>query len=423
MIALVVIILLVFFPWRLETEGERRPLATGILVVILAGLHLLLEVEARRGGPAGTGSFLYNWFTYGVFPADFRALTLFTSQLLHGDIIHLLGNAWILWVYGQGVERKTGPLVFLAIFVLTGAVANLAYLKMVPSYLTHIPTIGASAGISGILGFVLLAMPASRVAFLSVIPPHRIPVPAFLPLLLWFGGQLFAGFTQIETEAIEVNHWVHIFGFLAGVLGGLAWKVLVGSRVEVAAIRETVSLEAIVALAAGGRFAEASTALDKAIQSASHSQGGIGPRLQIERARIAAATGAADAREALRLAEDLLSVKAHGDFLQAYVLLEALDPAAAAREDLLRGAGNAYAESGNAREALRCWLRLLSVSSNPETQERLLFQIARHLVQKLNQPEPARACLKALLAAFPSGRLAKEAEFMLTRQLAPGTRS
>ncbi len=424
MIGLVVILALLLFPWDLEGEGERRPWGTGILVTALAVLHLLLEVQARRAGESGAGSFVYNWFTYGVFPAAFRPHTLVTSQLLHGDIIHLVGNLWMLWIYGRGLERRVGTPILLVAFFATGAVANLAYLRMVPSYLTHIPTIGASAGIAGILGFVLLALPTARVIFLSTIPPHRFFLPAFIPLLVWFTGQLFEGFASIETETIEINHWVHIYGFIAGVLAGLAWRYFIGSREQVATIRETQSLEVITRCEAAGDKAGAAQALATALEAAQGASAGLSTHLQVERARIRIASGKHDEglREALRLAEDLLAMKDHAGFLQAYVLLETHAPEmVAARPEFVRGAGAAFAELGNAREALRCWMRALSHTSDPELQERLLFQVARLCLQKLNQPEPARACLKALLAAWPTGKLAKEAEFILKRQLAGPT--
>lgn len=419
MIALIVILAFLFFPWRLETGEERRPWATGGLAILLVGLHAVIAVQAHRAGDAGMGSLLQNWFTYGLFPAGFQPHMLFSAQLLHADLLHLLGNAWLLWVYGQGVERRIGPLLLLGLVFGTGAFAHLGWLRMAPDYLSHIPTIGASSGIAGILGFVLLAMPSSRVAFLTVVPPHRLHVPAFLPLGLWFGGQLFAGFATIETETLSVNHWVHVYGFIAGVLCGLAWRYFVGSRDEVAVIRETSSLEEIARLVGRGETPAAQAALDRALAAAAKTRAGIGTHLQVERARIAFLSGrhADGVREAVRLCEDLLAVKAGVDFLHPYLLLANHAPNEAARPSFLKGAGQAYAEAGNGREALRCWMRLLAITEESEAQERLLFQSAQLLAQKMSRPDAARGLLRAQLAAWPTGKLAKEAEFLLTRRL------
>jgi membrane associated rhomboid family serine protease len=139
--------------------------------------------------------------------------TVFTSMFLHGDILHLLGNMWFLWIFGDNVEDRFGRLGYLAFYFACGAVAAAAQVRMAPD--SDLPMIGASGAIAGVLGAYLRFYPSARV--LTLVPifffVQFIEVPAVVFLGLWFLLQ----FVSNALGDSGVAWWAHIAGFAAGI--------------------------------------------------------------------------------------------------------------------------------------------------------------------------------------------------------------
>jgi membrane associated rhomboid family serine protease len=148
---------------------------------------------------------------------------MITSLFLHGGWLHLIGNMWFLWVFGDNVEDKIGPVRFLLFYLLCGIGASLAHVWSQP--LSNIPTIGASGAISGVLGAYMVAFPHARILalFIIVVIIRIIEIPAFVFLLFWIGFQAISA--QAPSDVYEgsggVAWWAHIGGFLIG--AGLIW--------------------------------------------------------------------------------------------------------------------------------------------------------------------------------------------------------
>jgi membrane associated rhomboid family serine protease len=98
--------------------------------------------------------FLFRW---GFRPADPSPLALLTSMFLHAGWLHLLGNVLYLWIYGDNVEHRLGPLRYLIAYLVTGALAALGYSALLPAGAGSIPMVGASGAISGVLGFYFVS--------------------------------------------------------------------------------------------------------------------------------------------------------------------------------------------------------------------------------------------------------------------------
>ncbi|WP_297057076.1 rhomboid family intramembrane serine protease [Thermosulfurimonas sp.] len=145
-------------------------------------------------------------------------LTLFTHLFLHGGWVHILGNMWTLWIFGDNVEDRMGHLRFLIFYFLCGFVAALVHVHMYPH--STIPTIGASGAISGVLGAYLLMFPAARIVVMIpiFIFPFIFEVPAVFFLVYWYLLQVFSGTLSLALPepVIEVAWWAHVGGFLAG---------------------------------------------------------------------------------------------------------------------------------------------------------------------------------------------------------------
>src|SRR5215468_2191677 len=119
---------------------------------------------------ACTAVFLYELYTpslkelflaYALIPArvtlglengsPLGVLTPFlTSMFLHGGWLHLIGNMWYLWIFGDNVEDTLGPVRYLLFYFLCGIAAGVTQVLISPG--SAVPTVGASGAIAGVLG-------------------------------------------------------------------------------------------------------------------------------------------------------------------------------------------------------------------------------------------------------------------------------
>jgi membrane associated rhomboid family serine protease len=165
-------------------------------------------------------------------------LTLLTCIFLHGGWLHLIGNLWFLYIFGDNVEDCFGHVRYLIFYLGCGAAASLAHFLFEPS--SAVPTIGASGAIAGVMGAYLLLYPHAMV--LSLVPVfillEIVVLPAPLFLGIWFFLQLLQGSFSIgATQASGVAWWAHIGGFAAGFLVCLLMKRLGWLRPRVAQVR------------------------------------------------------------------------------------------------------------------------------------------------------------------------------------------
>lgn len=144
--------------------------------------------------------------------------TVFSSMFLHGSWMHLIGNLWFLWIFGNNVEDSMGHVRFLLFYLLTGLVAGGAHVVSSPG--SPIPTVGASGAISAIMGAYVLLYPRARVRTLIVVVVfiQIVDLPAWLMLGYWFLIQVLAGMFQPPGATGGVAFWAHIGGFVAGLL-------------------------------------------------------------------------------------------------------------------------------------------------------------------------------------------------------------
>ena len=144
-----------------------------------------------------------------------------TSMFLHGGWMHLIGNMWFLWVYGDNVEDVLGHGKYLLFYLLCGIVAAATQFAISPD--SRVPVLGASGAIAGVMGAYLLKFPQSRI--LTLLPLFifwtTIELPAWLILVYWFVLQFFSGVGSIgyaQSSQGGVAFFAHVGGFLAGML-------------------------------------------------------------------------------------------------------------------------------------------------------------------------------------------------------------
>ena len=141
--------------------------------------------------------------------------TLLTSMFMHGSIMHLLGNMWFLWIFGDNIEDDLGHGRYIAYYLLCGLLASLTHVVVSlggPS--AEIPSLGASGAISGVMGGYLLLHPQRRVRVIMV----RVltEVPGWVAVGLWFVFQVVSSFQVLGGSGGGVAYGAHIGGFIAG---------------------------------------------------------------------------------------------------------------------------------------------------------------------------------------------------------------
>lgn len=157
---------------------------------------------------------------FGAVPSDIlhglRLETLFTSMFLHGGFMHIAGNMLYLWIFGDNIEHYLGHSRFLVFYLLCGLLATLGHILL--GCTSHVPLVGASGAISGVLGAYLVKYPKAKVVVLIPIIWFLTvrTIPAFFVLGFWFLLQLLYGLGSLDTQGGGVAFWAHVGGFVAG---------------------------------------------------------------------------------------------------------------------------------------------------------------------------------------------------------------
>ena len=198
--------------------------------LLLIGINIFVFLIEISQGP-NLGGFVKE---FGIIPHRFfylkthypneitpRVLPVFTSMFLHGGWLHLIGNMWFLWIFGDNIEDRMGHLRYLLFYLLCGIGAGFFHIYTNPH--SNVPSIGASGAIAGILGAYLILFPFARI--ITLLPLFFfwtfIEVPAFFFLGFWFLMQFFSGTTALlvgEKSAAGVAWWAHIGGFITGIV-------------------------------------------------------------------------------------------------------------------------------------------------------------------------------------------------------------
>lgn len=212
------------FPLRDDIPSRRPPVVVWALVFLNATVFMyetqLSEVDLRQFlerfalTPAwltAPGGFAQHW------------ATLFTHMFLHGGWLHVIGNLWYLWIFGDNVSDRLGSWRFLLLYVAGGLAAAALQVHLNPQMQT--PMVGASGAIAAVLGAYLVLYPKAIVTtFIPIfIFIKLVSVPAVVWLGIWFLQQYFLGLSSVPGAMVTggVAYWAHVGGFLFGILVGL----------------------------------------------------------------------------------------------------------------------------------------------------------------------------------------------------------
>ena len=209
-------------PLRDTIQSKNYPIINTALIVA----NVLVYLIELAQGPA-LNKFL---FVYGLVPVRYsvpqvgiyfsteqQIFSFISFMFLHGSFWHLLGNMWSLYIFGDNVEDRLGPIRYLIFYITCGIASGLSQLFV--NWHSHLPTIGASGAIAGVMGAYFILYPRSQI--LTLVPLFFIPLffefPASFFIGLWFLIQ-FMNATMTPTHGGGIAWWAHIGGFLFGIL-------------------------------------------------------------------------------------------------------------------------------------------------------------------------------------------------------------
>jgi membrane associated rhomboid family serine protease len=221
------------FPIRDDNQTLRKSIITFGLILANAAVWVLVQ------GLGTTPTLIESVVTLGLIPGELLGtldagtrvdlgpniayviegsphwFTLISHMFMHGGWLHLIGNMWFLWVFGDNVEDAMGRLRFVAFYLLCGLAAAGAQILSDPA--SPVPMVGASGAVGGVMGAYAVLYPRAGVHVLVLLGffPLRFVVPAFLMLVYWFVLQLVS--TAFDTGG-GVAFWAHVGGFIAGVV-------------------------------------------------------------------------------------------------------------------------------------------------------------------------------------------------------------
>jgi membrane associated rhomboid family serine protease len=220
------------FPLHDDNPTEIFPVITMLIIAACVGAWWYLQ-----GAGFAEGTLVGSICELGAIPAEVTGritegaanagpcrlggLTweaLLTSMFLHASWMHLIGNMWFLWIFGNNIEDSMGHLRFLAFYLICGLAAAGAHIALDPA--STIPMVGASGAISAIMGAYLVLYPKARVdtLFIIVVFIRVIPLPAWVMLGYWMLLQVSGVLVASGVGGGGVAYAAHAGGFVAGVV-------------------------------------------------------------------------------------------------------------------------------------------------------------------------------------------------------------
>lgn len=192
-----------------DNETKRFPVVTLVLILANVAVFFAWQMQVGMVRSVEMGALVPT----ELHPLSFTGVKhLFMAMFMHGDILHLLGNMWFLWIFGDNVEDEIGRFSFVVLYILCGVAGAAAHVAL--NLKSTIPMVGASAAISGALGAYLVLHPKARLRMFFGIRSFRIP--AWLYLVVWIAFQTLALTETREPGMPHIAHAAHIGGFFAG---------------------------------------------------------------------------------------------------------------------------------------------------------------------------------------------------------------
>ena len=215
-------------PVRDDNPQLGTPIATYALIALNVAAWFLLQ---GFGSEANLNASVCH---FGLIPGDIfndgqgqrycrdvgAASGLVTHMFMHGSWVHIIGNMWFLWIFGDNVEDSMGSARFAIFYLLSGFAAAAAQIVSGPGSL--VPMVGASGAIGGVMGAYIVLYPKVKVHMLVFIMTFRVPAIAMLGY--WVAMQIIGGVSSMGATGGGTAFWAHVGGFVAGAVLVLVFK-------------------------------------------------------------------------------------------------------------------------------------------------------------------------------------------------------
>jgi len=187
--------------------------AVALCVIVFVGALV-------AGGARALGDMIGTW---GFVPAEWHRLagaTLVSSFFLHAGVLHLLGNMYFLFIFGDNVEDTLGWRGYALLLAVAHLAGTVAHGLIDPR--SAVPLVGASAGISGVIAYYAVAFPRARLGVLFFFV-FWLRLPAYVWLLLWGFLQMLTADAQLAGTT-DVSAIGHLGGAAVGLVAALALR-------------------------------------------------------------------------------------------------------------------------------------------------------------------------------------------------------
>jgi membrane associated rhomboid family serine protease len=206
------------FPYNRDNSVDKTPWVVVGLIIINSALLVLTWLEPTQTLFA----------KYGFTPAHPRWLTAFTSMFLHTGFLHLFGNMWFLWMFGNQVEKILGKWWFAFVYLACGLGGDAAHYFL--NSTSSIPSVGASGAISGIVGCFFVLFPQANFDLIFYLRYNELKtIHTFTSVAVgaWIAEQALLSLLSLKFHVFSVAFWAHVGGFAVGLLaGGIALLVM-----------------------------------------------------------------------------------------------------------------------------------------------------------------------------------------------------
>jgi rhomboid family protein len=217
-------------------RDDQPRFSTPYVTYFLVALNVVVFLMELSVGAQSRGALNSLIFEFGVIPGQVldslqggpqlspvgAVVPIFTSMFLHGSWLHIIGNMWVLWIFGDNIEDHVGHFLYLVFYLVCGFAAAVTHILLNPG--SNVPTVGASGAIAGILGAYFLLYPKARV--LTIVPLIVFFtfwwLPAWIVLGYWFLVQFLSGtatsVAYSSSTSGGIAFWAHVGGFVAGII-------------------------------------------------------------------------------------------------------------------------------------------------------------------------------------------------------------
>jgi membrane associated rhomboid family serine protease len=205
-----------------------------VVTILLIAVNVVVFIYELSLGPAQQTTFMR---LYGLVPSHVGAAlqsgagmgpalqTLFTSMFIHSGWMHIIGNMWFLWIFGDNTEDVLGHFGYLIFYLACGLAGGVAH--VFANQGSDLPVVGASGAIAGVMGAYIILFPRARILTLIILVVFffTVRLPAVVVIGIWFLIQFFSGVGSLGViDAGGVAFWAHVGGFILGAVVGFAAK-------------------------------------------------------------------------------------------------------------------------------------------------------------------------------------------------------